>query len=219
MRIYPFTLFLTQLLPACGGLVADDIHSDNAASGGPPFVTAFVSSGGAVGTGSGGLPSSGGCANAPVTFQVRPPVNSAIHWCISGILNNLWWADISNNSSGSLMLQDFCTPSCDSCATPDCSGITGQLPAELGDGLTEVWDGNYVIYVAATACDVSLTRCAKTVCAAPGQYTLTVCGYRDSASSQSEPCQRTPTVTELACFSRNFQYPANAPVVQTMPAE
>jgi len=214
------TLVLANLLLSCGGLVAYDASSSNggnAENGGSTPTSTAAASGGSAAASSGGATATGGCVNAPVTFEVQPPSNVATNWCITGADGCLWWAGISN-SSGSLTLLDFCTAPCGSCGTPNCSGVSCQLPANLGDGMTEVWNANYVTYVAASNCGASQSTCALTNCAAPGQYTYTVCGFHNPNPSSSESCQQATAPTPT-CISTTFQYPASAPVVLTMPTE
>lgn len=221
MRNTFLPLVLANLLLSCGGLVAYDASSGNggnAANGGSTFASTAADSGGFAAASGGGATATGGCANAPVTFEVRPPSNVATNWCIAGAGGCLWWADISN-SSGSLTLLDFCTAPCGSCGTPNCSNVSCQVPANLEDGKIEVWDGTYVTYVAASNCGAAQSTCAETTCAPPGQYTCRVCGFHNPSPSTSEGCQRAVLTSEETCVTTVFQYPASAPVVIMMPAE
>jgi hypothetical protein len=203
----------SSAVPTPDGLVSTD---GSAGAGGSVVANGGGSSGGIVGTGSGGVFTAGACSSAPVTFQVMPALNAATHWCLGQPESCSGWGEI-RNSSGTLELRSFCGVSCETCTIEQCPPLACMGPTELTDqGVTWTWEGSYVT---SSTCGASATTCDLTNCATPGQYTFNVCGFPNPDPSSADGCYEASGTTNQTCVPVLFEYPAIAPIVVTMPLE
>ena len=212
---------LAQLLVACGGKVASDSEGTIIGSGtGGTSVVITESSAGGVAAASGGSTGAvgtstiGGCANAPVTFQLMPSNNSATVWCIGQSETCGDWSTVSD-ASGTLQQDTNCTLDCDTCSLRLCHPTFCRGPVVLtAQGLTSVWDG---VYATASTCGAPAATCTRTNCALPGKYTYTVYAFPNPDPTNAYGCTEATTLHPSVSFSLDFKYPPSAPVVVTLP--
>jgi hypothetical protein len=229
MRNFCFAFILVQFLAACGGKTAADGDGTGSGTGGTSVIDTESSLGGASGASggstanvggtsaiaTGGASTTGGCANTPVTFQVMPSGNSATVWCI-GTPASCWDRGTISDASGALQLETNCTVNCNTCAMDMCHPTLCWGPVELTEqGLTDAWDGTYVT---ASTCGAQATSCTRTNCASPGKYTYTVYAFTSPDPTNPNGCTQTSSSHPNVSISVDFEYPASAPVVVTIPA-
>lgn len=219
MKTHNIGIILVQFALACSGSVGSGNNGGSSSVGGSNSANTGGASGGTRATGgsSGGTTPAGGCAAGPVTFQVMPAPNAVTQWCVgqpgscSGVTLDI------RNSSGSLDLGLLCRISCDTCTLNECPPLACFMPTALtAQGYTQVWDG---AYATSSTCGASGAACISVNCAAPGHYTVGVCGFPNPDPSSSNACEQASKTTTQTCVTTAFEVPATAPVVVTMPAD
>ncbi|MBN2194917.1 MAG: hypothetical protein JW751_19020 [Polyangiaceae bacterium] len=204
MRFGIGVLALASVVAACGGRVGSDAHHRTEGGGG---------SGGVAGGATGGSSGAETCPGVPVTFQIVPDPNAVIDWCMGTPGGCSLGLDLSDDS-GELRLSNLCTLDCATCEPTDCLSIFCLGPEVLGpEGMTLNWDG---FRFAQSTCGALADTCARRDCAAPGRYTIEICGFPNPSLDADYPCAGASASPET-CLTVEFTYPAPEPIVVTMP--
>ena len=203
MRSGAGVLALVAVVAACGGKVGSDARHRTEGGGG---------SGGAAGAGgwaTGGSSGAEACPGGPVTVQIVPDPNPVADWCLGTPAGCAMGLDLSD-ASGELRLTNYCDLDCGSCEPTDCYPMVCLAPQVLGpEGMTLTWDG---IQFTQSTCGALADTCARRDCAAPGRYTIEICGFPSSNLDADYPCAGASATREI-CLTVEFTYPAPEPII------
>ncbi|HOU89517.1 MAG TPA: hypothetical protein PLU22_00665 [Polyangiaceae bacterium] len=207
MRSGRGVLALVFVVAACGGKVGSDAPQRTEAGGG---------TGGAAGAGGGAAGGSSGaeaCPGGPVTVQIVPDPNAVTDWCLGTPAGCALGLELSD-ASGELRLDNYCDRDCGSCDLTDCLPIVCLAPVLLGpEGTTLTWDG---VQFAQSTCGAPAETCARRDCAAPGRYTIEICGFPSPGLDPDSPCAGASAIP-ATCLTVEFTYPAPEPILVTLP--
>lgn len=149
----------------------------------------------------------------PVTFQILPDPDAVTDWCMGTSGGCSLGLDLSDDS-GELRLSNLCTLDCATCEPTDCHPILCLAPETLGpEGMTLNWDG---FRFAQSTCGALADTCARRDCAAPGRYTIEICGFPNPSLDADFPCVGASAIPET-CLTVEFTYPSLEPIIVTMP--
>jgi hypothetical protein len=200
-------LAVVSVVAACGGKVNSDAHHRPEGGGGTGGAA------GAAGWATGGSSGAEACPGGPVTVQIVPDPNAVTDWCMGTPGGCSLGLDLSD-ASAQLWLSNLCTLDCATCEPTDCHSIFCLGPQVLGpEGMTVNWDG---VHFSQSTCGAFADTCAQRDCAAPGRYTVEICGFPSPGLDADFPCAEASATPET-CLTVEFTYPAPEPIIVTMP--
>ncbi len=168
---------------------------------------------GAAGWATAGSSGAEACPGDPVTVRIVPDPNGVTEWCLGTQGGCALGLDLSD-ASEKLRLTNYCDLDCGSCQPTNCFPMVCLEPALLGpEGLTLTWNG---VHFSPSTCGALADTCAQRECAAPGRYTIEICGFPNPSFDPDFPCAAA-TASPETCRSVPFTYPAPEPIIVTLP--